>query len=681
MTLNSLWRLEGPAIADVVAGLLGDPDQDVRRKAIEILAMTERPQDLPAFARALADHATSVCVAARGGLSRQLKRPDRAKLLELLAGAPDQTRHQALIELRSMGTERSVADLVEELISGDSSACEGALIEICRRNLDSEEVTKALLSFLRHPDHNRRKVSVEALALFASSDAVLNVRPLLQDPELEVQKSAASTLAALGDSESAGQIAKWLDDPNADPGMQEAACRALGTLGLREYARQVEELIRDGNADLGEVASEALAMMDAKEAASSILSTLGQNLDRSGISIISNSFPRSTDALGRLGDDTIALELEPRLRSRYWAMRADAAAALGAMGRRESVPQLIALLEDCSPFVRGEAARALGRLGAQDAIVPLRKLLEKDGIGSSEKTWGEVTGPSAVEAVHALACLGAKQAAPELLGLLRSHHEEIRTAAFSAIRRLHLKAVLSDVLKLLSDPELYGENDNPMRPEGRGRFPGHVEFRRVWIGANETPGGSVFVPDLVADLGATDYIPDLIQMLPWLSSSDRVATAAALCRLGSRKGIPIVLGAAEWSDCSGLPSLNALRKPSLWTLLQETPFRGTRARRKEELWREVGKALGMRCEVPRRIWWGEPGRNSGIVKRQPSSICDLSYVSKLEDEGTMLNVIKSMCGALHSFILEDGRVCVIRNDEALAFWRSWWLEEEKKGRR
>jgi hypothetical protein len=43
-----------------------------------------------------------------------------------------------------------------------------------------------------------------------------------------------------------------------------------------------------------------------------------------------------------------------------------------------------------------------------------------------------------------------------------------------------------------------------------------------------------------------------------------------------------------------------------------------------------------------------------------------------------LEVIRSLCGSLYSFILEDDRIRVVTNDEALAFWREWRREETQK---
>jgi len=330
------------------------------------------------------------------------------------------------------------------------------------------------------------------------------------------------------------------------------------------------------------------------------------------------------------------------------------------------------LLEDFHPSVRMEAARSLGRLGAKEAIGPLRRILDRDGVGSFDDLSPDSQAYSAMGAIHALTRLGATEAAPELLKALRSVHEEVREAAFGAIGSLRLKTELPKILKIMADSELYAEDGISIRPEGRGRVPGKLAFGGVWVG---TSGGwgSVFMPDLIADVGGDEYVPDLVRMLPWLSSSERLSVAADLARLGSHEGVPIILRSAEWGDGSGLWALNALRQPTLWSRLREARFTGTRAWRKSDLWAELGTTLRTRCEAPRQMLWGW---SSWI--RGTDSVCDLSYASRLEELGTSVEVIRSLCGSLYSFILEDDQIRVISNDEALAFWRVWQREETKK---
>jgi hypothetical protein len=65
--------------------------------------------------------------------------------------------------------------------------------------------------------------------------------------------------------------------------------------------------------------------------------------------------------------------------TRHWSpiIRADSAAALGALRMAQGVPALIRLLEDSRSDVREAAARALGDIGALDALEPLIAALRR----------------------------------------------------------------------------------------------------------------------------------------------------------------------------------------------------------------------------------------------------------------------------------------------------------------
>lgn len=66
-----------------------------------------------------------------------------------------------------------------------------------------------------------------------------------------------------------------------------------------------------------------------------------------------------------------------RLRHRSWGVRADACWNLGRLTIRESIPPLIARLDDRHPVVRISAIIALSNLRAAEAVVPIIRSLEK----------------------------------------------------------------------------------------------------------------------------------------------------------------------------------------------------------------------------------------------------------------------------------------------------------------
>jgi HEAT repeat protein len=666
--LERLWQGEGTAAADLVVELLSDPEEDVRRTAVEILGMAGREKDLAALALALADPAESVSRAAKGALSRRFDRPDRAKILELLPGATPETRERALRDLPLPGLERSVEEIAGSLAQQSFSVWRQAFVELGRRGPESSVAEDVLLAILEKPEFQVRDWAVEFLALAGRSRSIRSLRALLSNPDASVRGSAAVSLAALGDLDSAEAIAKLLEGPE-DEG-RHLACRALGMLGRKDRAGALKAMLGEVSVELEAFVVEALAMMDATDAAPQIVLSL-ENLRGVSGGTLSSGIPKASEALGRLGGRDVVPDLLGRLKSRFAPIRADAAAALGALGAREAVPTLVSLLEDHFPFVRGEAAKALGRLESPEAIPGLRRLLARKETPPFEEA-EEGSGAAKVQAVRALARLGAREAAPDLVELLKSGYEDLRIAAFEAIGRLRLKEAVPAILAIVSNPGLYGENGIPMRPEGSGRVPGTLGFSIAWTGTSGA-WASVFLPDLLADLGATEYVPDLVRRLPWVASTERLSTAAAIVRLGSREGVAAILQAAEWGDPSALWSLNALRNPTAWGRLRDLPFRGTRSWTKAGVFGDVGKALGMPVDVPPRGWWGT---SDGVWEVNPT--CGLEYAAALEAEGTMVGVLRSLCGVLYSFILDEDRLRVVRNEEAVAFWREWWKGQDGK---
>lgn len=100
--------------------------------------------------------------------------------------------------------------------------------------------------------------------------------------------------------------------------------------------------------------------------------------------------------------------------TRHWrgSIRADAAAALGALRTESAVPELIRLLKDRQPEVRESAARALGDIGRAEAVDPLVEALgtlkgqRNDRPGAKEyefeaiaEALGRLNNPQGVEAV------------------------------------------------------------------------------------------------------------------------------------------------------------------------------------------------------------------------------------------------------------------------------------------
>jgi HEAT repeat protein len=141
--------------------------------------------------------------------------------------------------------------------------------------------------------------------------------------------------------------------------------------------------------------------------------------------------------------DVGAVELLVRSsRSRIPWRRALALRTLGWTGADETLPVLIARVDDRSRYVREAAVRALGRIGDSQALPLLSELF---------RTPGRVS-PGVV--YDALVSFGAA-AAPTFAGALRSEYESVRVASCFGVAAVSEPADAHTVLApLLTDPEV-----------------------------------------------------------------------------------------------------------------------------------------------------------------------------------------------------------------------------------
>jgi GTPase SAR1 family protein len=153
-------------------------------------------------------------------------------------------------------------------------------------------------------------------------------------------------------------------------------------------------------------------------------------------------------ALGALGERAVVPELLALLKDPHENkdVRGSIAYALGALGEQAMVPELLALLKDPheNKDVRGSIAYALGALGEQ-AMVPELLALLKDPHEDTDvrRSITEVLGS-----------LGERAVVPELLAMLKEPHEDtdVRRSITYALRALGERAVVPELLALLKDP-------------------------------------------------------------------------------------------------------------------------------------------------------------------------------------------------------------------------------------
>ena len=222
--------------------------------------------------------------------------------------------------------------------------------------------------------------------------------------------------------ESLGLTRQYLQMLEKAPRWQDRmlAARLLGQLGAIEAVPLLVAAMRDPHEDAATVklaAAQALGQMQAEEAVPILLQELKDRDDWASprlAELLVSFGPKARDALHE------ALNDEAHANARIWA-----AQILGRCGDASSVPLLLARLSDRSDRIRMSAAEALGRLGDKRAVAELVKCV-----------MGDPVSPVRAEAARALGAIGDSSAVEHLVLLLGNHDYWTRLRAIEAIERI-----------------------------------------------------------------------------------------------------------------------------------------------------------------------------------------------------------------------------------------------------
>lgn len=184
------------------------------------------------------------------------------------------------------------------------------------------------------------------------------------------------------------------------------------------------------------------------------------------------------------------------------AVRAAAGRALGRLGARESVPDLVSALGDASADVRVVAAAALWRLPDPSATAPLLERVKDPD--RSVREW----------AALALGVIGDCRAVPEMVRLLGDPERSVRLAAVRSLGRIGDPEGLEPVLKYLRG----GKRNQEEKEEG--------------VAALASMKGDGRSPALVTLLEASDG--DVEQQVRIISALGKVGNSEALPTLRKR---------------------------------------------------------------------------------------------------------------------------------------------------
>lgn len=392
------------------------------------------------------------------GAVRELRRALKHEDAEIAARA-----REVLRDLFTPRLREALPDVEKRLdVDGDHAWTEAFLEIAGLRSLQRVDVEPLAMAAVSGAATTEEKVAVcNAVDERSLRSATREIVKLLKDPEGEVVMAALAALAGLGAWEAVSEIAALLD--SSDIMIRRSAKVALAELrasgGLAPIRRELEvseeglrDLLRPPPPAAGEPRSAPLVRSLRETISSDRRSSAWMIVNLSLVDAIpalvellkdDESVVRSCAAqvLGDLGAAEAAETLRGLAKDRDPDVRRAAEVALAALEDREprsgavapggAYGRALALaassdpspgLKDANPFVRETAAWAVGAVGAKDAIPKIVELL-KDPDGDVRSG-----------ALDALAALGAKEA--PVADLLKDEEARVRSAAARCLGRL-----------------------------------------------------------------------------------------------------------------------------------------------------------------------------------------------------------------------------------------------------
>jgi len=194
-----------------------------------------------------------------------------------------------------------------------------------------------------------REATAQALGLLGDDRGIQPLRKLLKDPASSVRAAAAMALGRLGDACAFEEMIQLLRDDKEI--VRNAAVAALGKLGDPRAIEPLVKVMDDYSVDLGDAAIEALVQLG------------NFNVVDPLVKAVLNGSSHAAEALGLLKDARAVVPLIQALGDRKERVRCSAAEALGELGDARAIEPLIQVIGDGAKEVRLAAAEALSQLG------------------------------------------------------------------------------------------------------------------------------------------------------------------------------------------------------------------------------------------------------------------------------------------------------------------------------
>jgi HEAT repeat protein len=451
----TLGWLEGPAVEEALAGLIGQPV--ARNEVIEALVRYgPRVTDL------LIGRLSSEELRARQAAVIALGRIGDRSATPALIGVLDSEREltiEAAGALAKIGDPRAFEALLGIIGDPDAGVRQAAISAI--NSLGRPEMGGRAVALLGDPDPHVRESAVKIAGYFGYPECVDLLLARCRDEDENVRRAAVEHLPYLDDD----RVAPALDDAlrNGTPKVRAAAARALGQVEGREALPGLLEATRDADSWVRYFAARSIGRHGFTEATEALARLAGEDA-------VGHVRIAALEALGELGGPRAAAILAPIAEAQPQDLACAALKALGSIAHPDALPPLQAALRSADPPRRMAAVGALAKRGgggveellqwaaaadqetmvSRAAVEALARLATPEAVNALIEL--TVVPSRQADCVAALAQLGPKLVDPVAQGL--GHADAaVRRAVVEALGRMKHPSATERLSAALGDPE------------------------------------------------------------------------------------------------------------------------------------------------------------------------------------------------------------------------------------
>ena len=657
--------------------------------------------------RSLASHKHSSiqteAIEALGALKAKESAEDLIPLMKLKD--PSEVKKAAVKALGAMGAREAVPAIAGVLIDDGSWSVSPNVVWEVLRELNARDQAVAIIDRLSDPSPTVRWSILCVIHEFGWKDCAPDVAKRLKDEDSKVRAKATWTLGQLKAVGSFGDIEKLLaedDDKTRWPAFT-VLCQldpARAEPYMRRFLTHENPQIRNGAivalAKRGDPQGiEALEKLAAdpgdywstvRDAAFQVPTELRPRLFKKLLANPKRLTYFDQVMLKHAEPETLEL-LSAQLEDKNPESRSKAASLILAAGDVKYVAKVRTLLEDPVPGVRAAALSALAGRKVREIIPDVRERLFDIDPDVRVAAIGAVQSLDLVEAVSDLEELLSEShdwlltRAIQVLGHLKSrgsvarlkaflahpdpYNHGFRPAALNALAQIGDRSVMADVAAMLNDPtsSVRAEATRTLIQLGAEDLQGAIELLL------RDPDADVRSSALasIVQLKKSGAIPLIQSLLEDPSTYVRDGAALALVRLGSTSGVPRILQRTDYSSWYPISALNGVRRPEVYARLGDARITKTvRGPLKEVVEAQLG-LLGMSLDAS--------GISPDELKKRYET--QLTFDPNTGNH-TILSILESHVAYPFEFILEANSVRLVTCEQARAFWKTWWAEQQTK---